>query len=83
MTELLNEITVLFVSRGKMAGTGERSLGMKETKKRRLKNKEGEERDENISFCALLAVLHSGAIISQAVLRALCSITGNTEALPP
>lgn len=60
-----------------------KSLRMKETKGRRLKNKEEKERDENISFSAMLAVLHSGPIISQAVLRALCSITGNTAALPP
>lgn len=68
-----------------MAGTAERSVGMKETKGWRWnKQRRGRRgRDENIFFCASLAVLHSGPIISWAVLRALCSITGNTAAHPP
>lgn len=67
-----------------MAGTAEKKLENERNKRKEIKkNKEEEKRDENISFSALLAVLHSGPIISQAVLRALCSITGNTAALPP
>lgn len=71
--ELLNETTVLNISEGEKAGTAERGLGMKETKEGRW-NKQTwgrRERDENIFFCALLAVLHSGPIISWAVLGSL------------
>lgn len=73
VTELLNETTALYISKGKMAGTAERSSGMMETKEKRWnKQRRGRrEGDENIFFCALLAVLHSSPIISPSCAESL------------
>lgn len=63
----------LYISKGKMAGTAKRSLGMMETERKRWnKQRWGRrERDENIFFCALLAVLHSSPIISPSCAESL------------
>lgn len=66
-------------SREKFGNKGNKRREMKQTKM-------GEEREGWMGkyfLCALLAVLHSGPIISWAVLGTLCSITGNTAAHPP
>lgn len=81
MTEQLNKTTDLRERGGQNGRYGRMKVGNESNKRKEIKQTEmGGGGDENIS---LLAVLHSSSIISQAVLRTLCSITGNTAAFPP